>query len=98
LRFGRYVLLSDPLRLLDGEGADQDLSLMELELIQAFAANAGRALSRDRLLDLAPPRGDEPFDRSIDNRITRLRRKLERDPAKPELIKTVRGAGYLYPG
>lgn len=98
LRFGRYVLLSDPLRLFDGEGADQDLSLMELELIQAFAANAGRALSRDRLLDLAPPRGDEPFDRSIDNRITRLRRKLERDPAKPELIKTVRGAGYLYPG
>lgn len=98
LRFGRYVLLSDPLRLFDGEGADQDLSLMELELIQAFAANAGRALSRDRLLDLAPPRGDEPFDRSIDNRITRLRKKLERDPAKPELIKTVRGAGYLYPG
>lgn len=98
LRFGRYMLLSEPLRLLDGDGADLGLSLMELELIQAFAANAGRALSRDRLLDLAPPRGDEPFDRSIDNRITRLRKKLERDPAKPELIKTVRGAGYLHPG
>jgi DNA-binding response OmpR family regulator len=98
LRFGRYVLLGDPLRLLDDAGADLDLSLMELELIQAFAANAGRALSRDRLLDLAPPRGDEPFDRSVDNRITRLRKKLERDPAKPELIKTIRGAGYLYPG
>ncbi len=98
LRFGRFVLLENPLRLIDAAGSDQGLSLMELELIQAFAANAGRALSRDRLLDLAPPRGDEPFDRSIDNRITRLRRKLERDPAKPELIKTIRGAGYLYPG
>jgi DNA-binding response OmpR family regulator len=98
LRFGRYVLQDEPLRLVDDRGADLGLSLMELELVQAFAANAGRALSRDRLLDLAPPRGDEPFDRSIDNRITRLRRKLERDPAKPELIKTIRGAGYLYPG
>lgn len=98
LRFGRYVLLAEPLRLLDDAGTDLELSPMELELIQAFAANAGRALSRDRLLDLAPPRGDEPFDRSVDNRITRLRRKLERDPAKPELIKTIRGAGYLYPG
>jgi DNA-binding response OmpR family regulator len=98
LRFGRFVLYADPLRLLDADGVDQGLSLMELELIQAFAANAGRALSRDRLLDLAPPRGDEPFDRSIDNRITRLRKKLERDPGKPELIKTIRGAGYLYPG
>lgn len=98
LRFGRFVLHADPLRLMDAAGVDQGLSLMELELIQAFAANAGRALSRDRLLDSAPPRGDEPFDRSIDNRITRLRKKLERDPGKPELIKTIRGAGYLYPG
>lgn len=98
LRFGRFILHCNPLRLVDAGGADQGLSLMELELIQAFAANAGRALSRDRLLDLAPPRGDEPFDRSIDNRITRLRKKLERDPGKPELIKTIRGAGYLYPG
>ena len=99
LRFGRYVLRREPLpparRRRQGGAA---LSLMELELVQAFAANAGRALSRDRLLDLAPPRGDEPFDRSIDNRITRLRKKLERDPAKPELIKTIRGAGYIYPG
>jgi DNA-binding response OmpR family regulator len=70
---------------------------MELDQVAAFAGHAGKALSRDRLLDLTPPRGQEPFDRSIDNRITRLRRKLERDPAQPELIKTIRGAGYLYP-
>jgi DNA-binding response OmpR family regulator len=98
VRFGRYRLLQRPRRLLDESGAEVRLTEMELDLVEALAANAGRALTRDRLLDLAPPRGDEPFDRSIDNRITRLRRKLEQDPAKPELIKTVRGAGYLYPG
>jgi DNA-binding response OmpR family regulator len=99
LRFGRYTLKLKPRRLLQDEAETElDLTGMELDLVQAFAANAGRAMTRDEILDLAPPRGDEPFDRSIDNRITRLRRKLERDPAKPELIKTVRGAGYLYPG
>lgn len=98
IRFGRYRLLQRPRRLVDEAGIEVPLTGMELDLVEALAANHGRALTRDRLLDLAPPRGDEPFDRSIDNRITRLRRKLERDPAKPELIKTVRGAGYLYPG
>jgi DNA-binding response OmpR family regulator len=98
LRFGRYVLQRTPRRLTDEHGIDMGLTGMELDLVEAFASHPGRALTRDRLLDLAPPRGDEPFDRSIDNRITRLRRKLERDAAKPELIKTIRGAGYLYPG
>lgn len=98
LRFGRFTLELKPRRLLDETGRDLALSGMELDLVAAFAANAGKVLSRDRLLDLAPPRGEEPFDRSIDNRITRLRRKLERDPAHPELVKTIRGAGYLYPG
>jgi DNA-binding response OmpR family regulator len=74
------------------------LTAMELDLVEAFATNPGHALDRDRLLDLAPPRGDEPYDRSIDNRITRLRRKLEVDATKPELVKTIRGAGYLFPG
>jgi DNA-binding response OmpR family regulator len=53
-------------------------------------------LSRDRLLDLAHNRGSEPFDRSIDVRITRIRRKVERDPEKPQVIKTMRGAGYMF--
>jgi DNA-binding response OmpR family regulator len=70
---------------------------MELELVLVFARHPGRVFAREELLDLAPPRLDDPFDRSIDSRITRLRRRLERDPAKPELIKTVRGAGYLHP-
>jgi DNA-binding response OmpR family regulator len=98
LRFGRYVLENKPRRLLDEQGTDMQLTGMELDLVEAFARHPGRALNRDRLLDLAPPRGDEPYDRSIDNRITRLRRKLELDATKPELVKTIRGAGYLYPG
>ena len=53
-------------------------------------------LSRDQLLDLAHGRGPEPFDRSIDIRVTRLRHKLETDPAKPQIIKTVRGVGYVF--
>jgi DNA-binding response OmpR family regulator len=71
---------------------------MELDLVAAFATHPGRALGREELLRLAPARDEESFDRSIDNRVTRLRRKLERDPARPELIKTIRGAGHLYPG
>ncbi|MGB3245983.1 MAG: winged helix-turn-helix domain-containing protein, partial [Sulfitobacter sp.] len=55
-----------------------------------------RVLSRDNLLELAN-RGDcDPFDRSIDIRISRLRRKIERDPGKPNVLKTVRGAGYIF--
>lgn len=95
--FGPYVLDEASGRLTgEGERVVQ-LSAMELELVLVFARNPGRVLTREELLDLAPPRLDDPFDRSIDSRITRLRRRLERDPAKPELIKTVRGAGYLHP-
>ncbi|CAG1005318.1 partial Aerobic respiration control protein ArcA [Rhizobiaceae bacterium] len=96
-RFGPYVL-DEATGRLTGEGDRViQLSAMELELVLVFARNPGRVFAREELLDLAPPRLDDPFDRSIDSRITRLRRRIERDPAKPELIKTVRGAGYLYP-
>lgn len=96
--FGPYRFAPERRRLLDAAGEPVALTATELDLVAAFALNPGKALSRDDLLDLAPARGDEPFDRSIDNRITRLRRKLERDPAHPELIKTIRGTGYLFPG
>lgn len=97
LAFGPYVF--DPIRrrLTDASGETVSLHGTEIDLIAAFAANPGKVLSRDELLDLAPSRGDDAFDRSIDSRITRLRRRLEADPAKPEIIKTVRGAGYLHP-
>lgn len=97
LPFGRYVFDPRARKLRDAAGEPLPLGAMELDLVEAFARNAGRVLSRDELLDRAPPRGDEPFDRSIDSRVTRLRRRLEEDPAHPALIKTVRGVGYLHP-
>ena len=61
-----------------------------------FIENANRVLSRDQLLSLTRNREWEPFDRSIDIRIARLRRKIEANPAKPATIRTVRGAGYMF--
>jgi two-component system phosphate regulon response regulator OmpR len=78
------------------DGSTLELTAMEFDLLVAFARNPNRALSRERLLDLAHNRDIEPFDRSIDVRIARIRRKVERDPSKPQLIKTMRGAGYMF--
>ena len=83
-------------RLVDGQGAEIALTTMEFELLKAFVEHPNQVLTRDRLLTLSRDRSWEPFDRSIDIRITRLRRKIEDDPDKPRLIRTVRGAGYMY--
>jgi two-component system phosphate regulon response regulator OmpR len=96
VRFGDMLLDMDARRLLRPDGSETELTAMEFDLLAAFARNPNRVLSRDRLLDLAHHRDTEPFDRSIDVRITRIRRKIERDPAKPSLIKTMRGAGYMF--
>ncbi len=96
VRFGGAVLDLDARQLLGPDGAAIPLTAMEFDLLAVFARNPNRALSRERLLDLAHQRGTEVFDRSIDVRITRLRRKIERDPLHPELIKTLRGAGYIF--
>lgn len=78
------------------DGAEVRLTSMEYDMLQVFADNPNRVLSRDRLLDLAN-RGDrDPFDRSIDIRVTRLRRKVEANPSKPVAIRTVRGSGYMF--
>lgn len=69
---------------------------MELDLLAAFAAFPNQALSRERLLDLAHGKDAEPFDRSIDMRIARIRRKIEADPARLGIIRTVRGSGYVF--
>jgi DNA-binding response OmpR family regulator len=95
-RFGRFTLNLDSHKLFDGEGGEIPLTGMEFDLLKAFADNPNRVLSRDQLLNLAHNRDWEPFDRSIDIRIARIRRKIESDPAKPQVIKTVRGAGYIY--
>jgi len=78
------------------EGADVDLTTGEFDLLRVFAERPQRVLSRDQLLDLARGRDALPFDRSIDIQVSRLRRKIETDSQSPELIKTVRGGGYLF--
>jgi DNA-binding response OmpR family regulator len=97
LPFGSYRFDTRRFQLLDEDGSPVPLSPMELDLVAAFALHPDKAMTREELLRLAPPRGEDSFDRSIDNRITRLRRKLETDPTKPALIKTLRGAGYIHP-
>jgi two-component system phosphate regulon response regulator OmpR len=83
-------------RLLDADGAEVSLTAMEFDLLRVFAANPGRVLSREDLLRLAHNKRLEPFDRSIDTRITRLRQKIESDPERPQVIKTVRAQGYVF--
>lgn len=95
-RFGRCELDLSAHTLTDADGQVVPLTAMEFDLLKVFAENAGRVLNRDQLMELAHHRGWEVFDRSIDLRIMRLRRKIEADPEKPEVIKTVRGVGYMY--
>lgn len=84
-------------RCLIGPGQERHaLHPREYDLLATFAARPGRVLTREKLLDLAHPNGEEAFDRSIDVRIARIRRKLEKDPANPKIIRTVRGAGYVF--
>jgi two-component system phosphate regulon response regulator OmpR len=96
VRFGECELDIDAHRLQTADGTDVPITSMEFDLLKAFAEHPNRVLSRDQLLDLAHNRGWEPFDRSIDIRIARLRRKVEPNPAKPQVIRTVRGAGYMF--
>lgn len=98
LPFGPYLFDSRAFSVRRAEGTDVELAPMEVDLVAAFATNAGKVLDRDTLLRLAPPRGESSLGRAIDHRITRLRRKLEADPDHPQLIKTVRGRGYVFPG
>ncbi|WP_299738869.1 response regulator [uncultured Roseobacter sp.] len=94
--FGDYVLDKNAAKLLQADGSEVPLTAMEYSLLKVFAENKGRVLNRDQLLEQAHDRSWDPFDRSIDIRISRLRRKLETNPEKPEIIRTVRGIGYVY--
>jgi two-component system phosphate regulon response regulator OmpR len=96
VRLGACELDLDAHRLYAIDGEEVPITSMEFDLLKAFAEHPNRVLSRDQLLDLAHNKDWEPFDRSIDIRIARLRRKIESDPAKPQVIKTVRGAGYIF--
>ncbi len=96
ITIGRCMLDLDSHTLKTRDGERVPLTSMEFDLLKAFAEHPNRVLTRDQLLDLAHNRDWDPFDRSIDIRIARIRRKIEPDPAKPQAIKTVRGAGYIF--
>jgi len=96
IRFNDWRLSLDRHELFDPEGILVSLSTAEFTLLSAFATHPGRVLSREQLLDLARGRESRLFDRAIDTLVSRLRRKLNDDPKQPEIIKTVRGDGYLF--
>ena len=95
-KFAGWALDSARRCLVSPDDAVVSLTAGEFELLNAFVAHAGRVLSRDQLLDLTRGRAAGPFDRSVDIQVSRLRRKIEVDPANPEIVKTVRGGGYLF--
>jgi len=96
VRMGSCTLDLAAHRLYDASGEEIPLTSMEFDLLQAFARHPDRVLSRERLLELAHNRDGDVFDRSIDLRIARIRKKIEQDATKPQVLKTVRGAGYMF--
>jgi DNA-binding response OmpR family regulator len=97
VRIGRRVLDLERRILVDpDDGSEECLAASEFDLLRIFAENPNRPLMRDWLLEVTAHREADAFDRAIDLRITRLRRKVEIDPAHPEAIRTVRGVGYMF--
>jgi len=91
----RCVVAIDTKSMQDDTGTKVPLTAVEFDLLYTLITHARRVLTRDQLLELAHHQKWDPFDRSIDIRITRLRKKVQVDPAKPRVLKTVRGEGYL---
>lgn len=83
-------------RLTSPDGREISLTTAEFDMLCTLVRHAGRVLNRDLLMDLTRGRSLEAFDRVIDAQIARLRRKIEKDPRRPELIKSVRGVGYVF--
>ncbi len=96
IRVGDCALDLASHQLFDARGEEIPLTGMEFDLLRVFVEHPNRVLSRDQLLTLTRNREWEPFDRSIDIRIARLRRKIESDPQHPRCIKTIRGSGYMF--
>jgi two-component system phosphate regulon response regulator OmpR len=96
VRVGRHFLDLAGYRLFDTDGREIALTSMEFDLLKLFVERPNQVLSRDQLLNATRNRDWQPFDRSIDIRIARLRRKIENDPEAPQLIRTVRNGGYMY--
>ncbi len=96
VRMGSHMLDLSKRELRDGESNVVAVTAGEFDILKIFAENPNRPLSRDWLLETTSHRSRDPFDRAIDLRITRIRRKIEPDPAKPTVIRTVRGVGYMF--
>lgn len=95
-QFERWTFDVDRRELFDESGVAVPLSTGEFELLMVLVERPQRTLSRDQLLDLARRRAANAFDRSMDTQVSRLRKKIERDPSDPKLIKTVWGGGYIF--
>lgn len=95
LRFAEWKLDTAARRLLNPHGQEVALTTGEFDLLNTLVTHPGRVLSRDFLLEHTRGRDGGPFDRTIDVQIGRLRRKIEADPDNPQIVKSVRGAGYI---
>ncbi|GAB3093161.1 response regulator [Aestuariicella hydrocarbonica] len=95
-RFQQWSLDGSQRQLIRKDGVLVPLSTAEFKLLEVFLQHPQRVLSRDQLLSFTKGREAEPFDRSIDNQVSRLRKKVEEDPQNPTLIKTVWGGGYMF--
>lgn len=96
VRVGRCVLDLAAHRLTDDEANEVPMSPLEFDLLKALVENPNRALSREHILNLSQQRDADPFDRSVDLRVMRVRKKVEPDPEHPRYIRTVRNAGYVF--
>ena len=94
--FGDRLLDLDQRKLFAADGAEIEITAAEFDLLALFARHPNRPLNRDQIMEQAHNRGWDVFDRSIDLRVMRLRRKIERNPDKPEVLKTVRNVGYVF--
>jgi two-component system, OmpR family, response regulator len=96
MEFGGWTLDMNRRELTTTDGAPVELTSYEFDLLAAMVQRPARVLSRDQILDLIAHRDWQPLDRSIDVLIGKLRRKLNDDPSNPNLIKTIRGVGYMF--
>jgi len=96
VRIGRCVLDLAAHRLTNEKGEEVAMSPLEFDLLKALVEHPNRALSRERILNLNQKRDWDPFDRSVDLRIMRLRKKIEPDPDHPRFIRTIRNEGYVF--
>ncbi len=96
VHFDGLVAVPRRFELFDRSGALCETTSGDFKLLSAFLDNPKRVLSRDRLMDLIGGTSWSPLDRTIDNQVARLRKKIERNPAEPRIIKTIRGAGYSF--